>query len=443
MEYGNIKLSKIVQMKIDSLGNALFYDTDFIPSKDNPEWANFKQKIKTEKSINLETTVLVQERIKKATRKISALIYGAEVKNEREKLFEGFDDEQHTVSFADILFTNIVFGFFEQLKQNIANFLPCDIPQDKIAQYTLAKHLNKFVNYPNPLMKGGMCSFFSNKARAEAIENCLRYFFKKNSMGLYEPSLEKTNEQLKGAFKKAGKNLDELKALVDTDKGRSLKNVSTSWKTAKKLLLDENGVFDKIERKSVIQYKQSYFVYMLLKNFEKAVDSLIPQLVRSKMIEDIQNKMEYLKSLPDYRFGEENPTKHKIPETAMEHILYDDKQPLRAAIKASTSGYFGMSGLNIDYFWYDRKSPDDMKPLLEYGAQEKCIDLLFEQRSRNFTRKHTYGEDTFSKETESYFQEKICCAERIGKSAPFFFKWYGARIEYAEYHRGRSDKGIS
>lgn len=440
MEYGNIKLSKIVQMKIDYLGNAFFYDSDFIPSKDNPEWANFKQKIKTEKRINLETTILVQERIKKATWKIETLIYGTEDEKELKNLFESFTDEQCTVLFADKLFTNIVLGFFEQLKQNIANFLPCDIPQDKIAQYTLAKHINKFVNYPNPLLKGGLCTLYSNKERAEAIEKCLCYFFKKNSMGLYEPSLDKTNEQIKIAFKSAGKKLDDLKALVDTDKGRSLKNVSTSWKTVKKLL-DEECIFDRIAPNAVIQYKLSYFIYMLLKNFEKTIDSLIPQLVRSKMIEDILNNMEYLKSLRDYHSDEENPAKHKIPETAMEHILYDDRQPLRAAINnggASTYGYFGTDGLNINYFWYDRKSPDDMKPLLEYGAQEKYIDLIFKQRSSDFTRKQTYGEDTFNRETELYFQEKICCAERIGKSSPFFFKWYGARIEYAEYHRGRS-----
>ena len=62
----------------------------------------------------------------------------------------------------------------------------------------------------------------------------------------------------------------------------------------------------------------------------------------------------------------------------MEHILYDDNQPLRAAISNYSWGYFGFSNeFNIDFFWYDRKSPEDMKPLLLYGSQEKYIDYLF------------------------------------------------------------------
>ena len=264
------------------------------------------------------------------------------------------------------------------------------------------------------------------------------YFFKKNDKGFYEPSLGRANEQIKIAFKVAGKKLDDLKTLVDTDKGTNLKNASITWKTVKKLIVDSNEVFKDVNKFAVRQYKQSYFIYMLLKNFEKAVDSLIPQMTRSKVVEDILTNMNYLKSLRDFHFGETFVENRKIAETSMEHILYDDNQPLRAAISNYSWGYFGLSNeFNIDFFWYDRKSPDDMKPLLLHGSQEKYIDYLFGERSYSFNKEHIYGEDTFNKGTELYFQEKICCKERIGKCSQFFYKWYGARIKYAEYIRER------
>lgn len=428
MEYGNIRLSKIVQMKIDSLGNALFDDTDLISySATDPEWANFKQKIKSEKSIDLEDTILVTDRIKKILTKIGVLIDGTEDEKELKAMFNSLSEEEKSVDFGYIIFPIIIFGYFEQLKKNIANFLPCDIPQDKIAQYTFSKVV---------------CQFVNTSKRAESIEKILLYSFKKNDKGLFEPSLEKANEQIKKALKNAGKTLDDLKKLVDTDKGTNLKNASITWKTVKKLLVDSDDIFKGVNNFTVRQYKQSYFVYMLLKNFEKSVDILIPQMARSKIIEDILNNMAYLKSQPEnYYAGMKTSKLYKKTETAMEHILYDDNQPLRAAtnsLGASTIGYFGLfNEFNIDFFWYDRKNPEDMKPLLIYGSQEKYIDYLFEERSYYFNKEHIYGEDTFNKETELYFQEKICCKEQIGKSSSFFYKWYGARIKYAEYIRER------
>lgn len=439
MEYGNIRLSKIVQMKIDSLGNALFDDTDLISySATDPEWANFKQKIKSEKSIDLEDTILVTDRIKKILTKIGVLIDGTEDEKELKALFNGLSEEEKSVDFGYLIFPIIIYGYFEQLKKNIATFLPCDIPQDKIAQYTFAKHINQFVNYTNPMVKGGLLPLNSNKTKAESIEKIFLYFFKKNDKGFYEPSLDRANEQIKIAFKVAGKKLDDLKTLVDTDKGTNLKNASITWKTVKKLIVDSNEVFKDVNKFAVRQYKQSYFIYMLLKNFEKAVDSLIPQMTRSKVVEDILTNMNYLKSLRDFHFGETFVENRKIAETSMEHILYDDNQPLRAAISNYSWGYFGLSNeFNIDFFWYDRKSPDDMKPLLLHGSQEKYIEYLFGERSYSFNKEHIYGEDTFNKGTELYFQEKICCEERIGKCSQFFYKWYGARIKYAEYIRER------
>ena len=37
--------------------------------------------------------------------------------------------------------------------------------------------------------------------------------------------------------------------------------------------------------------------------------------------------------------------------------------------------------------------------------------------------------------------EKLCSEDKIGKSAPFFFKWYSARIEYALYKNKLSEIG--
>lgn len=439
MECGNIRLSKIVQMKIDSLGNSLFDDTELISySETDPEWANFKQKIKSEKSINLEDSLLVKDRIKKILSKIGTMIDKTEDEKELKQLYESPTEEKNSVNLGFILFPVIIFGFFEQLKKNISNFLPCDIPQDKIAQYTFAKYINQYVNFTNPIIKGGALPLNSNRTKAESFEKLLCYFFKKNDKGLYEPSLEKANEQIKKVFKARGKKLDDLKTLVDTDKGTNLKNASITWKTVKKVLVDSNEIFKGVDELDIRQYKQSYFIYMLLRNFEKAVDTLIPQITRSKVIEDILNNMEYLKSLRDHHFGEDSTENIKIAESSMEHILYDDNQPLRATTVSDSVGYFGFGNeFNIDFFWYDRKSPDDMKPLLEYGAQVKYIDYLFAERSYHFNNAHSYGEDTFNKETELYFQEKICCEERLGKSSSFFFKWYEARIKYAEYIRER------
>ena len=440
MEYGNIKLSKIVQMQIDTLGSALFYDTKFGWSENEPEWANFKQKIKTEKNINLEDTILVKTRIKKIKNEIFRNIFGSINEKDLKSIFMQFTEDQLIVAQAFFLFLNIFFSFFEQLKKNISNFLPCDIPQNFIVQYTFAKHINKFLNYQNPLIKGRLLPLYSNKEKAELFEKILCYFFKKNNMGFYEPSLEQANKQIKDAFKNAGKSILDLKQIVDTDKGKNLNKASTTWKTVKKILDEENNIFKGIDKTIIIQYKLNYFIYMILKNFEKTIDSLIPQNIRSKIIEDILNNIEYLKSLRDYHFEETRPVIKKIPESAMEYILYNDNRALETLpplFSICDGGYLDLKhNIFIDFFWYNRSTPDNMKQTLEYGAQEKYIEMI-EERSSSIL-KNMYGKDTFYQDEEAYFQEKFCCKEKIGESASFFYLWYSARIEYAKYLRNKS-----
>ncbi len=431
MEFGNIKLSKIVQMKIETLGNKLFDDTDFIPSLEGePEWKNFKQKIKDEKDINLESVLRVDDRIKRIKQKKVLLVYGVKNDDELKKLSEDFSQELKNVIASYSLFSQIVYGFLDQLKKNIVNFVPCDIPQDKIFQYTLSKHINKIVNPRtiNPMSRQALENFSGGEKYDAIVKNMFLYFFKKNDMGLYEPSLEKSNEAVKKAFKEKGKKLDDLKVLVDTDKGTNLNNASVSWNTYKKVLLDEGDVFKGIDRISVIQYKLSYSIYIMLRNFDKVADSFLSQTIRSNIIEDVIDYIRDCESAEDY----------PVPKSSMKHILCDDYEELRDLNSFGSYRYFlKPDEFDIDFFWYDRKSPDDMKPILEHGFQEKYIDMIFLGRSKYFAVK-PYGADSFSKEEELYFREKICCMERIGKSAPFFFEWYGARIEYAEFHRGRS-----
>lgn len=122
MEYGNIKLSKIVQMQIDTLGSALFYDTKFGWSENEPEWANFKQKIKTEKNINLEDTILVKTRIKNIKNEIFRNIFGSINEKDLKSIFMQFTEDQLIVAQAFFLFLKIFFSFFEQLKKKHLKF---------------------------------------------------------------------------------------------------------------------------------------------------------------------------------------------------------------------------------------------------------------------------------------------------------------------------------
>lgn len=399
-------------MKINTLGNDFFYDTDFIPySKNDPEWKNFKQKIKNEKNINLETTLAANERIKKINFKIDALIFETEKGDEIKRILDSFNEEQMLVAQGDFILRDITRRFFLLLEKNIFSFLPCDIPQEKIAHYFFAKAYDS--------------NFYSNQEKSEMFEKILLYFYEKNNMGFYEPSLKRVNKAIKEAFKKSGKNLDELKILVDTDKGNNLTKASTTWNTFKKVLFNQNAVFDGIEKNAIIQYKTGYSTYIHLRNFEKAVDSLIPQNIRSKIIEDILSNMNYLKSLRDLKFGEE-AAKKKIASSSMEYLLYHDE--------SSFSQFSGFSP-DLDFFYYDRNSPDDMKPFLDYASQESYISCIIGE-SGNLVSKYNYEKKEFSKERESYFCENLCSAQMIGKSSQFFFKWYSARIKNAEYQKG-------
>lgn len=448
-----------MEMKINILGNALFSDLDFVKSlAAEPEWKNFKQKIKNEKNINMESVFFVDQRASEIIEKILKLSRGIKNEEDEKDFFQNqikeFSDNQKIVLHGTLLIRQIIFDFFEQLKLNITNFLPCDIPQNKIVQYTFAKHLNMIISYPfndATIIKGRALKLRRNEKKCKEIESFLKYFFKKNNENLYEATMDNANEDIKAAFKAQNKEIDDLKCIVDTDRGMKLSKPSTSWKTLKKVLDNCNGVFDGIDKNSVISYKESYFIYVLLKNFEKVIYEFIPQILYSKIIEDIlkEENLNYLKSLRDYYIDEEIIQQslrdyyidekiiqlYKIPETAMEYVLYEDKKSL---ISPSDMGYF-INGLDLDYFYYDKDNPDAMKFLLNYGSQEKYIDYIFNSRIGEFRiKKYSFDENTFNKEIEEFFLEKICCEDKIGKSSDFFFKWYQARIKNLEYQYGNT-----
>ena len=282
-----------------------------------------------------------------------------------------------------------------------------------------------------------MVTIRSNEEHAQLYEDIFHYYLKKNSKGFYEPSLSKINKAIKIAFKKAGKNLNALKMIIDTDKQNSLTNISTSWKTLKKLLINSDEVFEGIDRNAIIQYKSGYVAYYLLIHFRNAIKCYISEKQFSKIIEGFIDNMSYFKSLRDYHFGEENPAKKKIPETSTEFIIYEDETTL---YDISDKPHSTLGDFKIDYFYYDRKSPNDMKPILSFISQKKYIDEIV-KRTNSYGDKYSFDSDSFSKEDELFYLEKLCSEDKIGKSAPFFFKWYSARIEYALYKNKLSEIG--
>ena len=433
-KFGNIKVSEIIRMKIEAIGIDAFNDTEFFHAKDEPEWRNFQQKIIQEKHINIENIITAEVRIKKLLEKIGYLLYGVECPQEitreaaADKIYDSFNEEQKIADNGRGIISSLILGFLNQLQKNISTVLPCDIPQDKIASWTLVKYLSGLLGFAQCVC-GELVRIRSNEERAKRYEDVFHYYFKKNGEGLYVPSLSEINKAIKTAFKKAGKNLDALKAIVDTDKQNSLTNVSTSWKTLKKLLINSDEVFAGIDRNTIIQYKSGYVAYYLLIHFRKAIKCYISEKQLSKIIESFISNMSYFKSLRDYHFGEENPAKKKIPETSTEFIIYED-----------TADPFDIFDSKIDYFYYDRKSPNDMKPILNFISQKKYIDEIV-KRTDDYGSKYSFDSDSFSKEDEFFYLEKLCSEDKIGKSAPFFFKWYSARIEYALYKNKLSEIG--
>lgn len=447
---GNIRISEIIRMKIETIGIDAFNDIEFLYSNDEPEWRNFQQKIIQEKHINTENIITADNRIKKVKSKIDYLLYELECPKEITKesaadeeiqarlqeIYDSFNEEQKISANGTTIITSLLFGFFNQLKKNITTVLPCDIPQDKIASWTLVKYLSGRLGFVQRVC-GRMLPLQSNEKHAKCYEDVFHYYFKKNSKGLYVPSLSEINKAIKTAFKKARKNLDALKAIVDTDKQNSLTNVSTSWKTLKKLLINSDEVFAGIDRNAIIQYKNGYFAYYLLTHFKNTVKCYISEKQLSQIIEGFINNMSYFKSLRDYHFGEENPAKKKIPETSTEFIIYED-----AANPSDISDkpYSTLGDFKIEYFYYDRKTPDDMKPILNFISQKKYIDEIV-QRTSSYSSKYSFDSASFSKEDELFYLEKLCSEDKIGKSASFFFKWYSARIEYALYKNKLSEIG--
>lgn len=448
--FGNIRISEIIRMKIETIGIAAFNDTAFLHSMGEPEWRNFQQKIIPEKQLNIENIIIAEIRIKKFLAKIDYSLYGIECPKEITKessadeeiqahfkeIYDSFNEEQKISANGTIIIASLLFGFFNQLKKNISTVLPCDIPQNKIASWTFAKYLSGRLSFVQRVC-GRMVPTRSNEEHAQLYEDIFHYYFKKNSKGFYAPSLSEINKAIKMAFKKAGKNLDALKAIVDTDKQNSLTNVSTSWKTLKKLLINSDEVFAGVDRNTIIQYKSGYVAYYLLIHFRNAIKCYISEKQLSQIIEGFINNMSYFKSLRDYHFGEENPAKKKIPETSTEFIIYED-----AANPSDISDkpYSTLGDFKIDYFYYDRKTPDDMKPILNFISQKKYIDEIV-QRTSSYGSKYSFDSASFSKEDELFYLEKLCSEDKIGKSASFFFKWYSARIEYALYKNKLSEIG--
>ena len=448
--FGNIRISEIIRMKIETIGIDAFNDIEFLYSNDEPEWRNFQQKIIQEKHINTENIITADNRVKKVKSKIDYLLYGIKCPKEITKesaadeetqarlqeIYDSFNEEQKISAKGTIIISSLIFGFFNQLKKNISTVLPCDIPQDKIASWALAKYLSGRLGFVQRIC-GKLVRLHSNEEHAQLCEDIFHYYFKKNSKGFYEPSLSKINKAIKTAFKKAGKNLNALKMIIDTDKQNSLTNISTSWKTLKKLLINSDEVFAGIDRNAIIQYKNGYFAYYLLTHFKNTVKCYISEKQLSQIIEGFINNMSYFKSLRDYHFGEENPAKKKIPETSTEFIIYED-----AANPSDISDkpYSTLGDFKIDYFYYDRKSPNDMKPILNFISQKKYIDEIL-RRTSSYVSKCSFDSDPFSKEDELFYLEKLCSEDKIGKSASFFFKWYSARIEYALYKNKLSEIG--
>ncbi len=435
-QFGNIKLSEIIRMQIETLGIDCFEDNDFLYLQEEPDWKNFRQKIREDTSIDLETTILVKERINKIRGKIDYLILGIKPlkqitkeaannnKVKAEEIFNTFNEEQQIVSSSTTLLSGIFFSCFDKLKKNITEITPCDISQDKLAKYTFAKLFTDLLGF-NQLICGKYIDLRSNEQKASLYEKSILYFFEKDDKGFYVPSLSKTNEAIKKAFKKSKKNLDSLKAIVDTNKQKSLKNVSTSWKVIKKLIFDSENVFKYIDANSVILYKQSFLTYCIIKNFQKACKKYISEKDFSLIIGDILDNMNYYKSLKDFHFGEENPVVKKMPKTSTEFLIYAEKD-------------FGLNEIDIDYFYYDRKNLDDMKSIFDYPSQMSCISSFF-SRTDGFVSKYSYYDKTeFDKENELLFKENLCCKENMGESALFFYKWYSARIEYELYKNNQS-----
>ena len=76
LKFGNIRISEIIRMKIETIGIAAFNDTAFLHSMGEPEWRNFQQKIIPEKQLNIENIITAEIRIKKFLAKIDYLLYG-------------------------------------------------------------------------------------------------------------------------------------------------------------------------------------------------------------------------------------------------------------------------------------------------------------------------------------------------------------------------------
>lgn len=410
---GNITLNQIIQMQIKTLGNQLFDDEKFISTKGEPEWKNFRQKLQLNKGINLETTLLVEKRLSRTIEKINRIIFGVD-ETESTEIFDNATDKEKYLLSSVITFQMIFLDFFLELKKNISNCLPCNVPQDKIVQYTFVKHICKIVNLIPTI--GNRSDPRSNDEKITVIEAFFQYFFEKNDKGIYEPSIKNATKDITEAFKRANVRLDDLKSVVDTDKGQSLLRPSTTWKTLK-TILEGDIYFEKIEKTAVSLYRMSYFCFFLLTNFRKVTAEYIPDISFSRMIESLSVNFPYLKSLRDLAKNEECPWEKKQINSALDYILCEEK-------------YYSKD-LSLEYFFMTGGSSDDMRPIVSYKGHCSYIDYIW-TRSSVLVSKY-FLKEKYDRNTEMYFCEQICCKERMGVSSEFFYKLYSARIAYADW----------
>ena len=208
--FGNIRISEIIRMKIETIGIAAFNDTAFLHSMGEPEWRNFQQKIIPEKQLNIENIITAEIRIKKFLAKIDYLLYGIECSKEITKqsaadeeiqahfkeIYDSFNEEQKISANGATVIASLIFGFFNQLKKNITTVLPCDIPQDKIASWTFAKYLSGRLGFVQRVC-GRMLPLQLNEENAQRYENIFHDYFKKDSKRFYVPSLSEINKAIK------------------------------------------------------------------------------------------------------------------------------------------------------------------------------------------------------------------------------------------------------
>lgn len=398
MEKGNIKISEICRMEINTIGNDCFTDIDtFRSSLDDPEWMNFKEKVKDEKNINMENVLREGKRLNQIREETTALIFESPAGERIKEIISKSNNSQMQTFWGRSAFEHFFSDFFAALKKNISEMLPCDLDQSRILKLTLLRTIKDTVN---------KCKWSKRPELLYFLRKRLEYYFAKNEKGICEPSLDNTNNEIKQAFKNKKKPITDLCAAVDTRKQNSLKNTSTTWKTVRKMLKDEDGILQDLDIPAVCQYKTNLFTFMEIKNFYMELLKYISALELSQMIESLIS------------FQPENSNEERnepvFPKNSTEYFLMMD------------------SPLDEDAMFLDRSNPEDMDSVLSQPHQKKYIKSVVDETEN--TCIYQYGE--YSRQKTLFFIETLCSGKKIGESSEFFFKWANARVEYGEYKGG-------